>query len=199
MTKPSSSSHPLALLRVELDLTQDELASRAGVARATIANIEAHYSNMTSRSLRMISRGLGTTPQRLSEYVQGRIPLVAMAQQIRDGVTDGDDYEALERARAQSEKREAIDDAAFVMRLVSDGFRRSHADLLSLDLVRGWIDSLGPVSIIAQTLRDAGAPAADRVIDELFALASEHSVVRVPGGVALLRSLVRRLSQPMAS
>ena len=61
----------LATLRRGADLSQDELASRAGLEPSLIARIEAGEHDPTWGDARRIAAALGTTVDRLAGLVEG--------------------------------------------------------------------------------------------------------------------------------
>ncbi len=55
--------------RLEMDLSQDELAWRAEVHRAYMGTIERGEQNITVYKLFQVARGLGTTPSEILKDV----------------------------------------------------------------------------------------------------------------------------------
>lgn len=58
---PRFSPHYLQRLREEADLTQEELAERAGTTHATISRYEGREIQLTQTALDNLARALGTT------------------------------------------------------------------------------------------------------------------------------------------
>lgn len=55
----------IRLIREALGLTQDEVASRVGLNRTSVTNIEAGRQRLLLSDIETFSRSLGTTPKNL--------------------------------------------------------------------------------------------------------------------------------------
>lgn len=70
MTKPVEPIYQafgarIVMLRDTLDVTQEELATRTGMSRASIANIEVGRQRVYTHQVAMFAKALGTTPRNL--------------------------------------------------------------------------------------------------------------------------------------
>lgn len=70
MSKPIEACHvalgsKIRLIRETLGLTQDELATRVGMVRASVTNIEIGRQRFLLDGVETFARALGTTPRQL--------------------------------------------------------------------------------------------------------------------------------------
>lgn len=74
MTKPIEVCHAAVGLRVRhmrelLDLSQEELAKRAGISRGSLANIETGRQRLLLDNVEDLAKAIGTTPKALLKGV----------------------------------------------------------------------------------------------------------------------------------
>ena len=162
--------------REHATLSQSELATRSGISRATIADLEAGNRGGQPRTIRRLAKALSIEPENLYRepaFPKARSPLsaeralaVADSDQFRRAVEDAPTTElqqtALELAsftRKQSRERPSSYEAA----------KRRAAAQERIAIINGVLDHRGassPVELIVRRFNDAMTPSTSPHVQE---------------------------------
>lgn len=160
----SNAEHPLVQFRDAAGVTQETLAAASGVARSTIAAIEARTTSPSRRTVRRLALVLGLSPDTLAGALSGSVgaeAVVPLVQWQPESPGPGRELPALHNDST-------IQSAASVSRAIMAASRRNRATLDELDIVRKCINSLGPIDPIADVLREHEPETVQKVFDLLF-------------------------------
>lgn len=180
------SEPPLTQLRMLCRVTQEALAAAAGVARSTIASIEAHRAVPTHRTCARLAAPFSLTARDMTDVLSGHVRVSSIAHRVKWGGPAADVMPQLEDGGATH--TEAIDHA--LMALVH-GQRPSLRDL---DTVRRWLSEIGSAEAIGKKLATESEEWIP-VVAKLLLLAKDQSAASLDGPMALWRLLARELAR----
>jgi transcriptional regulator with XRE-family HTH domain len=188
----SEADHPLVQLRALAGVTQESLSAVSGVGRSTIAVIEANGTNPSRRTVRRLGSAFSLDEEAMASVLSGRAPVSSVAKHVSwRGTTEPRSGALVVTAADQTAA--AVRAAQIAGEMIAAGFRRNNATLDELDIVRQWVNAMGPIREFVEQVSAAGAPERQKFVDLLFREA--RTMPGAHGGTALVSIVIQILSQ----